>query len=119
MSQKLDYTLGTKPDGAYETWRDTWTPPLPRPVALPGKAIVEFSPFGTRGTLWTPERASNNAMVVSDGYEGRPSREGFLPCGTEICYTGTEGTFFTYEGRRLCAVPKAEVEMYFPKEDAA
>lgn len=118
MTMKHDYTLSEKPDGAYETWRDTWKPPVPRPMALPGKLIVEFSPYGIRGTIWTPERASNNAMVVSDGYENGGSREGFLPPGVEIGYTGTDGDFFKYHGRRLCVIPKEQVEMYFPREAA-
>lgn len=115
---KYDYTLGAAPDEHYEKWKREWQPPVPRPRALPGKVIVEFSPYAHRGVLWTPEKASNNAMVISDGYEDRFHREGFIPCGTEIGYTGTEGDAFQYQGRTLMVVPKAEIEMYFPKEAA-
>lgn len=97
----------------YDDWKATWKPPTPRPMALPGKVIVEFSPHAHHGEIWTPERESNNAKVVFDGHEHptRTSRYGYLPCGTEIAYTGIDGTYFEYEGRRLCVIPKDDIEL--------
>lgn len=112
----MDYLQGTRPDEAYEKWKADWKPPVPRPKALPGKVIIEFSPFGTRSELWRPEEASNNAIVVCDGHEFRPSREGYLPAGTEIIFTGTDGINFDFDGRALCVVPKAEVELMVEKQ---
>lgn len=112
----MKFTTLTKPDAEYEAWRAGWTPPHPRPRALPGKVIVEFGPFGTRGSIICPEEASNNAMVVSDGYEGRYHPEGYLPCGTEIVYTGTEGESFRLQGRTFMVVPKPEIEMHVLKD---
>ncbi len=99
------------PDAPYEEWRENWQWEGPRPLALPGKLIVEFSPAANHGRFWTPERESFNAIVVSDGMGGRPSRDGYIPFGQEIGYTGTEGTYFEFNGRRLCVINKAEVEM--------
>ncbi len=103
-------TLG-KPSNAYEDWRKDWKPPLPLPVAILGKVIVEFSPFANEGQLWLPEQESNNAMVVHDGHSGGNYRCGFIPTGQEICYTGTTGTYFEYGGRRLCVLRKADIEL--------
>lgn len=103
----------------YEAWKKNWEPPVPRPQALPGKVFVEFAPHAQYGNLWTPEKESSNAMVVSDGHELRPGREGYLPAGTEIGYTSREGTYFEFGGRRLCCIPKKEIQMVFPKEEAA
>jgi len=100
-----------KPDTEYENWRDNWKPPLPLPIAIPGKVIVEFSPYGNSGSFWLPEEATNNAMIVYDGHMKSNYREGYIPTGQEICYTGTQGTYFEYEGRRLCVVPKCEIEL--------
>lgn len=113
---KTDIPEAQKP---YENWRANWQPPLPRPMAMPGKLMVEFAPHAQHGALWTPEKESSNAMVVSDGHELRPGREGYIPAGTEICYTGKEGTYFERDGRRLCVIPKAGVEMIIPREEAA
>ncbi len=107
----MDYSQGTRPDEAYEAWKANWKPPQVRPKALPGKVIVEFAPFGNRGDLWRPEQASNNAIVVCDGYEFQAHREGYLPMGTEIIYTGTDGVGFAYEDRTLFVLPKKDVEM--------
>lgn len=115
----MKFTAADKPDAEYEAWIAGWRPPEPRPRALPGWAILEFAPYGTRGRILTPEEASNNAMMVSDGYELRGHREGFVPCGTEVIYTGTEGNAFQLGGRTFMRVPKAEVEMYVPKKEAA
>lgn len=103
----------------YEEWRKTWEPPVPRPQAMPGKLIVEFAPHAHYGLIITPERESNNAMVVSDGHELRTSREGFIPAGTEVCYTGAAGVYFERDGRRLCVIPKDQVEMIVTQEKAA
>lgn len=103
----------------YHAWKKDWKPPVPRPQAMPGKCIVEFAPHAHHGALWTPERESSNAMVVSDGHELRYNRYGFIPPGTEICYTKAQGTYFEHEGRRLCVIPKDGIEMILPKEDAA
>lgn len=108
--------LASKP---YHDWKKNWAPPEPRPQAMPGKLFVEFSPHAHHGALWTPEKESSNAIVVSDGHELRPSREGYIPAGTEICYTGSQGTYFEHKGRRLCSIPKDRVEMIIPAEDAA
>lgn len=113
----------TKPDEEYENWRANWQPPKTKLLALPGSAIIEFSPYGTRGAVLTPEEASNNAMVVHDGYEpiqGRPmfpnpDGSGHLPQGTEVIYIGTAGTAILLEGRVFMRVPRAEIEMYVPK----
>lgn len=120
------FTPQTKPDAEYEIWRATWKPPQTKLTALPGFAIIEFSPYGSRGAILTPEEASNNAMVVHDGYEpkaGRPrfsnpDGSGHLPQGTEVIYVGTEGTAFQVESRTFMRVPRAEIEMYVPKEAA-
>lgn len=103
----------------YEDWKQGWTPPLPRPQAMPGKVFVEFAPHAHHGSLWTPEKESSNAMVVSDGHELRQGRQGYIPAGTEICYTGSAGTYFEIQGRRLCCIPKDGIELILPKEDAA
>lgn len=119
----LTFTAAATPDTAYEAWRANWTPPEPRPMALPGWALIEFSPYGNRGAIFTPEEASNNAIIVSDGYEPRAGREaffdaeGWLECGTEVIYVGTAGTAIQYGGRTLMRVPRKEIEMYVPKED--
>jgi len=112
----MDYQQGSKPDEAYEKWKSNWIPPVPRPKAIPGFVIVEFAPFGNRGDLWRPEEASNNAMVVCDGYEFRPHRFGYLPAGTEVIYTGTSGDNFEFQGRTLCRLPKAELEIMVENE---
>jgi hypothetical protein len=95
----------------YEDWKKNWQPPVPRPMAMPGKVMVEFAPHAHHGEIWTPEKESNNAMVVSDGNELKPSRDGYIPAGTEVCYTGKTGTYFEHGGRRLCVIPKQDIEM--------
>lgn len=118
----MTFTAAERPDQAFEDFVDNWTPPNPRPIALPGRIIVEFAPAGNRGAIFLPEGQRNNAMVVSDGYEpsernvSRGHREGYLPCGTQVVYTGPEGTNITYQGRVLTVLPKAKVELYVPKE---
>jgi hypothetical protein len=107
------------PDAEYEQWKANWQPPARPLKAIFGFAIVEFSPYGNRGAIFTPEEASNNAMVVSDGNEGQPTREGFLPQGTEVIYVGTAGSSFTLGDRTFMRVPRAEIEMYVPKEVVA
>lgn len=114
----MKFSQAVAPDSEYHDWKNKWTPPEPRPRAIPGYVIVEFSPFGTPGPIYRPEGASNNAFVVADGYEGRPHREGYLPVGMEVAYTGTDGDNFTYQGRVLCRVKRDELEMFFPKEAA-
>jgi hypothetical protein len=115
----MTFPAGTQADGQYESWKANWQPPKQKPRALPGFVILEFSPFGTPGVIIRPEQASNNAFVVSDGYEGRHHREGFLTTGMEVAYTGTGGDNFTWEERTFCRVKKEDVELYFPKEQAA
>ncbi len=100
-----------KPESAYDEWRKDWKPPLPLPIAIPGKVIVEFSPFANTGRFWLPERETNNAKVVHDGHQGGNYRCGHIPTGQEICYVGTSGTYFDYEGRRLCVIQKSEIEL--------
>lgn len=113
------------PDCAYEQFIANWQPPATPIHALPGWAIIEFAPFGNRGTIFQPEEASNNAMVVHDGYDPVAGRahfghcEGFLKAGTEVIYTGTQGTKIEWEGRKFMRVPKREIELYVPKKEAA
>lgn len=112
------FTAAAKPDAAYETWVKTWKPPPIRWQALPGWAIIEFSPFGNRGALFQPEEASNNAMVIADG-NAHGSREGYLLPGTEVIYTGLEGEKISYGSRVFQRVPRAKIEAMVPKEKAA
>ncbi len=115
----MTFPAGIVGDQEYTDWKANWQPPKVRPKALPGYVILEFSPFGTPGAIIRPEMASNNAFVVSDGWEGRFHREGFIHSGTEVAYTGTGGDNFTWEDRIFCRVKKDDVELYFPKEQAA
>lgn len=115
----FQFTAAATPDAEYENWIANWKPPTPCPKALPGWAILEFSPYGSRGAIFTPEEASNNAMVVSDGNQIRPTREGFLPQGTEVVYVGTAGSSFLIGERVFMRVPRAEIEMYVPRKGAA
>lgn len=118
----MTFTAAARPDEAFEVFVDNWTPPSPRPIALPGKIIVEFCPAGNRGSIFCPEHQRNNAMVVSDGYEPsernqtRGHREGHLPCGTQVVYTGPGGANIPYQGRVLTVLPKVKVELYVPEE---
>lgn len=105
-----------QPREAYDKWKsEEWQPPIPRPMAMPGKLIVEFAPPAQHGALWTADanEESNNARVVSDGDKdhGRFCKFGYLPVGSEIGYTEKEGTYFEHEGRRLCVIPKTKVAM--------
>lgn len=110
------FTEAATPDCAYERFIAEWKPPQTPIIAMPNWAIIEFAPYGNRGRIFQPEDASNNAVVVSDGWVNRYHAEGFLPQGTEVVYTGTQGTAFEREGRHFMRVPRAEIEMYIPKE---
>lgn len=102
------YLEGSSPNDAYETWKREWKPPERVPQSMPGWCIVEFGPFGFNSpdgsNLWVPEDVSCNAMMVSDY-----TRE--VPCGMEVAVLDEEGTYFEWEGRRLCRVHKSSVEM--------
>jgi hypothetical protein len=115
----MKFSDAAAPDTEVEEFFARWECPAPRPRALPGKIIVEFGPPGTRGTIFQPEKGSNsnNAMVVSDGNETRASREGFLPAGTQVIYTGPAGTNFEYQGRTLTVLSRKLVELYVPEDD--
>ncbi len=119
----MTFTAAAKPDAAVEDFFATWKAPHPRPIAIPGKIIVEFGPAGNRGAIFCPEGPSNNAMVVYDGYErsdrnrSRGYDEGHLPCGTQVIYTGPDGTNIKYQGRTLTVLPRHKVELYVPEEE--
>lgn len=115
----MNFPTGNIADEAYEMWRENWSPPQTPVTALPGFAIVEFSPVGNRGRIIRPNAISYNAMIVSDGNRQRANREGFLPVGTEIVFFGTGAWSFEIEGRTLHRVKRSEVEIYIPKENAA
>ncbi len=108
---RTKFTTEETPNAPYLKWKKNWEPPLPRPVAPRGWVIVEFAPPSNTGSFFMPETESNNAMVVSDGYEGIPNRYGYLPAGTEICYMSVDGEQFEYKGRTLTRIKKSDIEM--------
>lgn len=114
----MNWPKGKVADAEYEEWRANWTPPAQPISALPGFAIVEFGPIANRGPIICPNGVSYNAMIVSDGNTLRASREGFLPVGTEIVYLGDGAVPLEVLGRTLHRVPRRQIEIYIPKEEA-
>ncbi len=109
---RTTFATGKTPESAYEDWRKSWVPPLPIPMAIRGMVLVEFSPPANSGRFFMPEEhISNNAKVIHDGDDGHATREGYLPVGTEICYTGTAGECFVYRGRTITRLKKRDIEM--------
>lgn len=98
----IDYTQGQRPDEAYEQFKANWNPPVKSPAALYGRVIVEFTPYAHKsesGLIFTPEKASFQAIVVDDS-------TGELPPGTEVVLESLDGQNFKHEGRILCCVQK-------------
>jgi co-chaperonin GroES (HSP10) len=100
----IDYSQGTTPSEAYDRWKNDWQPPSVTPLALYGRAIVEFAPYAheSEAGIWTPEQASFQAKVIDDS-------TGQLECGQEVALESIEGTNFEYEGRRLCVVEASSI----------
>lgn len=114
------FSAAPTPDYEYEEAQKNWTPPSPRLVALPGFIILEELPSGSRGAIFEPEEATNNFKVIHDGYEpregrpafGNPDGSGYLPCGVEAIYTGSEDLpRFQHSGRTYLRVPREFVEL--------
>lgn len=115
----MNFPAGAVADAEYEQWRKNWTLPKTAIKALPGFAIVEFSPIGNRGTIICPNPISYNAMMVNDGNLQRASRRGYIPTGTEIMFFGSGLGSFEIEGRTFHRIERSKVELYVPKEEKA
>lgn len=101
----MNYTEGTKPDEAYETWRKEWSPPRTNIRVRNGMVLLEFSPFGNEGRFWLPkEGASYNAKVIIDS-------TGELRTGAEVALEGNEAEQFRLDGRQVALVKKSDIFM--------
>lgn len=101
----MNYTDGSRPDEAYETWKKNWTPPKTNIAVRRGMVLLEFGPYGNSGELWTPEKgASYNAKVIIDS-------TGELSQGAEVALEGNEAEQFRLDGRQVSLVPKSAILM--------
>jgi hypothetical protein len=100
----LPYEKGATPEEAHAIWKRDWKAPRVRPFAMPGKAIVEFGPFVTKGPLWHPIKAAvaTSAIMVDDSGDE-------VPVGTEVAIGEIQATNFAWEGRELSVIDRGDI----------
>lgn len=103
----LPYEKGAHPEEAHEVWKRDWKEPTRGerfPYAMPGKAVVEFGPFVSKGPFWRPAEGAviTSAIMVHDSGED-------VPTGTEVAINGIHGTHFEYEGRQLTIIKREDI----------